>query len=121
MSAREKAIGDHSEITSDLMKKVADDVIAAVHRTLAIAPDPLLPIAVSAGAACVGIVWAMLENLSDQGRTPGAAPDPECLMLAGLIVARVGIKQEDPIGAAYKDMDALRKTGRLAARPGDPQ
>jgi hypothetical protein len=97
----------HEQITRDLMKKVADDVVSAMHRTLAIAPSPHLPIAASAAAAAMGIVSALLEESSPDGRVPGSTPDPDCVLLAGLLCARLGIGGADPIGEAYADLKLL--------------
>ena len=94
---------DH--ITRDLMRKASDDVLAAMSRTLAIAPAPHLPIAASAAASAMGFVSALLEHTD--GRVPGSSPDPDCVLLAGLLCARMAIGGEDPIGEAYADLKLI--------------
>lgn len=94
------------QITRDLMAKAADDIGAILRRTIAIAPEPHLPIAMSAGASVVGLLAALL----DTEKKP--TPDPDCVLLAGLLIARCGIGGGDPVGAAYEDFDALKKAGR---------
>lgn len=103
------------QITRDLMRKVSDDVIGALRRVMSIAPAPHLPIAVSAGGAAIGFVSAALQYMTND-RQPGDPPDPECILLAGLLCARMGIGGDDPIGAAYADMKALTDAGRLALK-----
>jgi Ni,Fe-hydrogenase III small subunit len=97
-------------ITDDLMRKVSDDVQAVLKRTLAIAPHPHLPVAVSAGAACIGVIAGLLEIMSEDGRVPGSKPDPECVLLAGLLCARMGTGGSDPIGQAYADLKTLTQS-----------
>lgn len=99
----------NEQITRDLMTKVADDVSAVLHRVLAISPHPHMPIAVSAGASVVGLLAAML----DTDRSP--TPDPDCVLLAGLLIARTGIGGKDPIGDAYADFQLLKEAGRTVA------
>lgn len=99
------------QITRDLMRKASDDVEGVLRRVLSIAPRPWMPIAASAGAACLGFLAAELEQASEAGRKAGDAPDPECVLLAGLLCAHLGIGGDDPIGAAYADLKML-----LAAR-----
>jgi hypothetical protein len=100
-------VAPHDHITRDLMRKASDDVLSALRRTLAIAPAPHLPIAASAAASAMGFVSALLEYATDDGRVPGSAPDPDCVLLAGLLCARMAIGGEDPIGAAYADLKLL--------------
>lgn len=97
------------QIIRDLMTKVGDDVGAALRRTLAIAPHPHLPIAIAAGASVVGLISAML----DKDRAPN--PDPDCVLLAGLLIARTGIGGKDPIREAYADFELLKEAGRTVA------
>lgn len=97
------------QITRDLMTKVSDDISAVLRRTLSIAPHPHMPIAVSAGASVLGFLAAML----DSDRKPD--PDPDCVLLAGLLIARTGIGGKDPIGAAYADFQLLKDAGRTVA------
>jgi hypothetical protein len=101
----------NEQITRDLVRKVGDDIGAVLRRTISIAPQPHMPIAVSAGASVVGLLAAML----DTDKKPD--PDPDCVLLAGLLIARCGIGGSDPIGAAYSDFDALKKAGRTVALP----
>jgi hypothetical protein len=95
-------------ITKDLMQKLADDVNAALYRTLAIAPQPHLPIAMCGGAPLVAMMGALLDT------DPGPTPDPDCLLLAGLLLARAGIRGHDAIDQAYKDFEALKAAGRTS-------
>lgn len=93
----------------DLMTKVGDDVGAAMRRTLAIAPQPHLPIAIAAGASVI----ALIAFLLDTERSPD--PDPDCVLLAGPLIARTGIGGKDPIGEAYADFDLLKNAGRTVS------
>jgi hypothetical protein len=96
------------QITKDLMHKLSDDVTGAVRRVLSIAPQPHLPIAMSAGAVCVGFIAATLEHMSEEGREAGSPPDPDCVLLAGLLCAHFGLGRDHPIGAAYADLRTLK-------------
>jgi hypothetical protein len=102
------------QITTDLMTKCADDVSRVLTRTMSIAPRPYLPIFMNAGAVCAGMMAAELHHLGGGERNPGDVPDAECILLAGLLIARAGISGTDPIGDAYKDFAALKAAGRLA-------
>ncbi len=101
-----------SDVTEDLMTKVADDVTKTVIRTLLIAPRPLLPVAASAAAAALGIVAAELDKLAGCYNAL-AGPGNDNILLAGLIVARMGMSPQaaDSIGDAYKDYAALQAAG----------
>jgi hypothetical protein len=103
------------QITKDLMAKVVDDVGSALRRVIAIAPDPHLPIAMAAGASVVAHVGILLDA------DPKPTPDPECIILAGLLIARTGLGGPDPIGAAYDDFEALKKAGRIPSAATNPQ
>lgn len=94
-------------VTRDLMMKVADDITSAVTRTLALTDDRgNLPIAVSAGAACLGVIAAILDQ--QYGDKRGGKPDPDCVLLAALLAARTGIGGEDPVADAYRDLELLK-------------
>jgi len=93
-------------VTSDLMRKVVDDVGAAIERTVTIAPLPI-PVVASGGSVAIGMMAALLEQLADD-HVPGSKPDPECIFLAALIIARMGTQHDDPIGQAYRDLEALK-------------
>lgn len=95
------------KIINDLMTKCTDDVVRALKRTLSIAPEPHLPIAVAAGAATIGMIAALLEHMGGN-RVPGAEPDRDCVLLAGLICARMGMDQKDGISQAYRDLAILK-------------
>lgn len=99
---------NNNQIVNDLMVKVADDVRRAIRRTLDIAPAPLLPIVVSAGATAIVAIAAVLEEMSTEGRVLGSEPDPECVMLAGLICARMAIDPSTGISLAYDDLEILK-------------
>jgi hypothetical protein len=95
-------------ITRDLMKKLADDVTSSMVRTLSLAGErQQLPIGIAAGASCIGIIAAMLN--SAKGGASGQEPDPDCILLAALLVARTGIGGDDPIGDAYRDLGFLNE------------
>jgi hypothetical protein len=110
MTAREAV---NEQIVQDLMTKIGDDVVAVLRRTLSIAPKPHLPIAMSAGASVIAFVACLLDT------DPKPTPDPECVLLAGLLIARTGLGGADPIGEAFKDFDALKVAGRAALREGE--
>lgn len=95
-------------VTKDLMSKVNEDVKAALNRVLNIAPEPHLPIALSAGASVLALVAILLDS------DPKPTPDPECLLLAGILMARTGMGGDDPVGDAFSDFETLRAAGRLA-------
>ena len=98
------------DITEDLMSKIEDDVTATMHRTLAIAPDPLLPVAISGLAAALGLTAAILAKAG--GNYVAGEPDLDCILLAALLGARIGIGGADPTREAYEDFDALKSVGR---------
>lgn len=95
------------QIINDLMTKCADDVVRALKRTLSITPDPQLPVATAAGVACIGVIAGILEHMAGN-RVAGSAPDPECVLLAGLICARMGMDPRDGIAQAYRDLEVLK-------------
>lgn len=94
-------------ITADLMDKCTDDVIRALKRALAIAPEPHLPIAAAAGAAVIGVMAGFLEHMA-KDRIPGSAPDSECVLLAGLLCARMALDPANGVSNAYRDLEILR-------------
>lgn len=91
-------------VTDDLMDKIAADVKGAMRRTLALVDEPL-PVAMSGAGAAIGTLCAVLERMGSE--PPGDTPDPDCLLLAGLMAARIGQRHDDPIGQAYRDLAAL--------------
>lgn len=95
-------IGAQREITRDLMRKVGDDVGAALRRMMEIAPEPLLPIAMSAGTTVIALMALLLDKNPERG-----SPDPKCLMLAGLLLAHGGISGPDAVKNAYRDLEVL--------------
>lgn len=109
-----------SDVTSDLMTKVADDVIKAIIRTLSIAPNPRLPVATSAAAAALGIVAAELDKIAGCF-DPVSGPGNDNILLSGLIAARLGMlpQSADSVGDAYKDYETLKAAGRTPVREGD--
>lgn len=107
MSVKQRLSAEARGITKDLMHKLAEDVSAAMYRTLAIAPQPHLPIAMSGAAPLLAMMGALIDT------DPKKEPDPDCLLLAGLLLARAGgARNHDPIGEAYKDFEALKAAGR---------
>jgi len=103
-------MSDHNRITNDLMKKVGDDVTAAMIRTLDIAPNHL-PVAVAGAAAAVGVTAAILGRLNDS-QEMGGGPNPDMVMLAALIIGRMGLGP-DGISQAYKDLETLRSNSGM--------
>lgn len=94
-------------IALDLMRKIADDVTAAMCRTLAINKKGRrdLPVVMAGLGAALGVAAAALNT--DKEATE---PDPECILLAALLGARFGIGEADPVKAAYRDFETLRAT-----------
>ena len=89
-------------VTEDLMMKIGADVSDAMMRTLSLSlADEQLPIAISGGSAAVGVIAAVLNPNGD-------APDPDCIMLAALLIARTGSNHPDPVSQAYKDLEVLQ-------------
>lgn len=103
-------------IIGDLMTKAGEDVAASIRRTLAICPTPHLPVVLCAAAAAIGTVVAILDEMAGNDRSKG--PDPENILLAGLLAARAGMKGfnglEDSISAAYLDFKTLKDAGRTS-------
>jgi len=99
-------------ITDDLMRKVVDDVRDVIFRTIDIAPKPHLPIVTAAGALALGFAAAELAILNGK-REPGSDPEPEYLLLAALLIARIGMKCDDPHCSALNDLALLKKADRL--------
>jgi hypothetical protein len=93
-------------VVEDLMEKIAEDVTRAMGRTLAICPDPRLPVALAGAAAALGIVTSLLDEMAGLKRKDG--PSPENILLAGLLAARLGISGEDGVGQAYRDIEKLK-------------
>lgn len=104
-----------TDVIGDLMLKAGDDVSHAIRRTLSICPKPHLPVALAAAAAALGIVTSILDSMAGNDRAKG--PDHDNILLAGLLAARTGQDNADGIGEAYKDIDALRKAGRVVSLP----
>lgn len=96
----------NKQIIKDLMAKCGDDVGAAMRRTLSISPAPLLPVALSGGASAIALIAALLDT------NPKPEPDPDCVLLAGLLLGRIGPNQ---VEEAYKDFEILKAAGRTAA------
>lgn len=96
-----------ADVTSDLMDKVTDDVCRALRRTLAIAPQPHLPLATAAGASVIGVMAGLLEHMAGT-RVAGSAPDPDCVLLAGLLCAHMALDPRNGVANAYRDMKLLR-------------
>lgn len=90
-------------VTKDLIRKLSEDVGAAIRRTLAIAPEPHLPVAMAAGASAVAVITALL----DPEHNP--EPDRECQLLAGLLLGRIG---PNAVEDAFRDFEVLKAAGR---------
>jgi hypothetical protein len=103
---------EQHDVIDDLMSKAGDDVSRAIRRTLSICPKPHLPVALAAAAAAIGIVTSILDNMAGNDRAKG--PDHDNILLAGLLAARTAQENTDGIGDAYKDIEVLRKAGRMA-------
>lgn len=96
-------------VVTDLMKKCAEDVSRAMMRTLSLFPrDQQLPIAMAAGASVIGIMSAVLDTDRDRIPEGQASPDPQCVLLAGLLCARCSLAPNgDGISKAYADLKTL--------------
>lgn len=94
-------------VTRDLMRKLSSDVSENMLRTISLVENrQVLPIVVAAGASCVGIISGVLHSMAEgESQT---VPDPECILLAALLVARTGIGGDDPIGDAYRDLETIK-------------
>ena len=101
------------DIVGDLMTKVSDDVTRCIVRTLAIAPEPQLPIGISAIAATLGATACILQRLAGG---ENKEPESENIMLAALLGARMSIEPDDAVSMAYEDLECLRTAGRIKPR-----
>ena len=97
------------QIVADLMSKIGEDVSRAMLRSIDLSPEPKLPVAIAGAAAAIGIVTALLDELSGNEMKKG--PTNANIMLAGLLAARYGIGG-DGVEEAYLDIDALKAAGR---------
>jgi hypothetical protein len=93
----------NEQIISDLMGKVSDDVSNALCRTLALCPEPKLPVAIAGGAAAIGTIAAVLNTAPKAGKI-----DPECVLLAALLCAWVALDPKNGVHYAYRDLETLR-------------
>jgi hypothetical protein len=93
-------------VTKDLIGKLSEDVGACIRRALSIAPEPHLPVAMAAGASAVAAIALLLSP------KPQPEPDRECILLAGLLLGRIG---PDAVEQAFEDFEVLKKAGRIAA------
>lgn len=96
------------EITRDLMRKVASDVAVPLRRMLRLAPESGLPIALAAGKIVIAHLCILLDA------NPSPEPDPDCILLAGLLLGRYGANDLDMVRGAYRDFEIL-KAGRAGA------
>jgi len=92
-------------VTKDLMIKISQDITAAMMRTLALT-DNHLPVAIAGGSAAAGIIAGCLGKMSG-AYDKEKGPDEENVMLAGLLIARMGSQHPDAIAQAYRDLDRL--------------
>jgi hypothetical protein len=105
-----------SDVTTDLMKKIADDVGNAILRTCDLAATidgPRLPLLMAAAAAALGMLSGELERMGGTQRPDATGPEYQVILLAGLLAARHGMQLPDPTGEAYRDMEALDRVGRV--------
>ena len=109
-------MSDHNRITNDLMKKIGNDVTAAMIRTLDIAPNHL-PVAMAGAAAAVGVTAAILSRLNDSQEL-GGEPNPDMVMLAALIIGRMGLGP-DGVSQAYIDLETLRSDSETGQKPNE--
>ncbi len=89
-------------ITADLMRKVSDDVSAAIGRVVELCPEGIVPITTAAIAAALG--WGARALAT----RPGAEPQSDDVLLAALLGARMGTEYPDAIGQAYRDLETLK-------------
>ncbi|MBO4222004.1 hypothetical protein [Bradyrhizobium neotropicale] len=102
-------------ILQDLMRKVGDDVEAAIDRVLQIAPRPFLPMLLQASAVCVSGLTVEIEGHNNH-RNPGRRLTPqELTMLSALMAGRALTEGEldSALQAAHADIVALKAGGRL--------
>lgn len=93
------------------MDRVSQEVQEIVMRALAdvgSGAQAHLPVACAAAAAAIGILGAVLEKMG--GEPTSAKPEKDCVLLAGLLAARMGIDSESAIPQAYKDLERLTTT-----------
>lgn len=98
-------------VTNDLIAKAVKDIGAVMRRLRSIAPDPFLPVAIGAGVNAIVPIAVELHHMS--GEPYKGEPDPDCMMLAALLLARTGISDADAVAEAYRDLDALKAAGRI--------
>ena len=104
------------EVTRDLMTKVTNDIKDLMLRVALIAPPPTLPLALAACAATLGILSLEIRERMDPPRDPGEGLDPDLILLAGLMAARVGEHGPGCVALAYEDMEVLEAAGRLPSQ-----
>lgn len=92
----------NKQIISDLMRKIGDDVSSAMRRNVSLSPDPKLPVAAAGAAAAVGVLAAIINIDKD-----ATEMDEECVILAGLMCARVALDPKNGISNAYRDLEIL--------------
>ena len=99
-------------VTEDLMRKVGDDTISAINRTVAISDrdESAMFITIAGGVAAIGMTAAALE-IAASGEIHEDGPAPDSVMLAALVCAHTGNRSHDPIKQAYKDLETLKKAG----------
>lgn len=101
-------------IISDLMAKVGDDITGAMMRTISISPEPHLPVAMAGGAAALGIVAGVLNEMSSH---PDSELNDETILLAALLCAHTVINPKTGVEQACRDLQILRpSTPKTAER-----
>tara|TARA_R110002110_G_C13279296_1_gene702376 strand:+ start:190 stop:489 length:300 start_codon:yes stop_codon:yes gene_type:complete len=93
--------------TEDRIERAIDGVNAVLRETLTGADDKV-PIATAAAAVTIGVLGRFLDQM---GGEPGSEePDTDSILLAALVVARMGTSPGgDGIGQAYKDLERLKQ------------
>jgi hypothetical protein len=102
-------------IITDLMRKVGDDVEAVIDRVLQIAPQPFMPLVLTAATVAMVSVVGEIKRLNENFDPARRMARPQLAMLAALFVGRA--ITEGNIGhaldAAGADITALKHAGRL--------
>ena len=95
-------------VTSDLMRKVSDDVGKTIMRTLMLTPHTGA-ILLSATATAIAMFGAELHAMA--GGPKSAGPQTDAMILAALLAARGS--DRDGVEDAYKDFEVLKAAGRI--------
>lgn len=101
-----------SQVTKDLMAKASDDMVHALARTVSLAGRDRMPVAMAGAAGALGCFAAELQatGTSDTDSLPKS--DPDCILLAALILASTANRSSDPVSDGYKQFYALKGGGQ---------